>query len=281
MRTAQLTVLAAFLVLSGAEAASAAPDRCLGGVSAAGDQGQIEAVRAAVESACPCASATSRGAYNRCARQAVKTAIDAAALRPQCRATVNAYNARATCGLPASPARVPCLKQGSGPQPRLSCAIKQESACVTSASGKVRRVACGGYTHCIDAADADADGLIGTGDELRCAVRNLTIDIPSAAEPPNTPGSPGVVVTNPKLITQFGGASFNLNNARYTRFRAAAAGHHAGRHPDPGAGLRGRRRQLQDPRREPGGAQAREQGLAVEVWAYDRRSNQLEDRAGL
>lgn len=281
MRITQLTVLVTFLVLSGAQAAFAAPDRCLGGASAAGDQGQIEAVRAAVESSCPCASATSRGAYNRCARQAVKTAIDAAALRPQCRATVNAYNARATCGLPASPARVPCLKQGSGPQPRLSCAIKQESACVASPSGKVRRVACGGYTHCIDAADADADGLIDSADELRCAVRNQTIDIPSDATPPNTPGSPGVTVTNPGLITQFGSASFDLNKARYTRFRAAPPG------ITPDAililvpGFEGGSGGFKILAENLVARMAREQGLAVEVWAFDRRSNQLEDRAGI
>ena len=50
-----------------------------------------------------------------------------------------------------------------------------------------------------------------------------TVDIPSAAAPANTPGSPGVTVSNPKLLAQFG-ASFSLNNARYTRFRAQRPG---------------------------------------------------------
>ena len=45
-----------------------------------------------------------------------------------------------------------------------------------------------------------------------------TIDLPSAAQPAYTPGSAGVVVDNPKLITQFGGADFSLNNARFTRY---------------------------------------------------------------
>src|SRR5262245_60509270 len=45
-----------------------------------------------------------------------------------------------------------------------------------------------------------------------------TIDIPSSAEPPNTPGSPNVTVTNPKLLTQLG-PNANLNHARYTRFQ--------------------------------------------------------------
>ena len=55
----------------------------------------------------------------------------------------------------------------------------------------------------------------------RRSVVQETVNIPSAAEPADTPGSPGVVVTNPKLLTQFGGGSFSLNNARYTRHHLA------------------------------------------------------------
>jgi hypothetical protein len=58
--------------------------------------------------------------------------------------------------------------------------------------------------------------------------KRVTVDIPSPAEPTHTPGSPGVVVTNPKLLAQFGGGTFDLNNARYTRFRA----HRPGLKPD-------------------------------------------------
>ena len=50
-----------------------------------------------------------------------------------------------------------------------------------------------------------------------------TIDIPSSAQPPDTPGSPGVDVTNPKLLEQFG-ADLDLNNARYTRFELDDSG---------------------------------------------------------
>ena len=48
-----------------------------------------------------------------------------------------------------------------------------------------------------------------------------TTEIPSGAQPAHTPGTSGVVVTNPKLLTQFGGDSFTLNRARYTRHRLA------------------------------------------------------------
>jgi len=107
-----------------------------------------------------------------------------------------------------------------------------------------------------------------------------TIDIPSAAAPADTPGSPGVTVTNPKLLAQFGTGSFSLNNARYTRYYQASAA------PQPDAIL------ILVPGFEGGAAnfriladnlvtRARAEGFVLEVWAFDRRSNQLEDTIGL
>src|SRR5512143_2811826 len=55
------------------------------------------------------------------------------------------------------------------------------------------------------------------------AIEFATIDIASPAEPADTPGSPGVVVSNAKLLTQFG-AGADLNFARYTRFHFDDAG---------------------------------------------------------
>jgi len=107
-----------------------------------------------------------------------------------------------------------------------------------------------------------------------------TIDIPSSAEPPNTPGSPGVTVTNPKLLTQFG-AGANLNHARYTRFQLDDAD------VAPDAIL------ILVPGFEGGAANFRilaqnllkraksDHNLRIEVWAIDRRTNQLEDQQGL
>jgi pimeloyl-ACP methyl ester carboxylesterase len=89
-------------------------------------------------------------------------------------------------------------------------------------------------------------------------------------------------VTNPKLLAQFGGGSFDLNRARYTRFRFGAP-------PEvqPDAIL------ILVPGFE-GGANdfkilaenliprvRRDYDLTVEVWAFDRRTNQLEDLEGL
>ena len=108
-----------------------------------------------------------------------------------------------------------------------------------------------------------------------------TIDIPSAAKPADTPGSPGVQVTNAKLLTQFGPKKFSLNNARYTRYRLDTTV----ATPDailvlvPGfEGGAGDFRILAQTLMQRARA---DHNLTVEVWAYDRRSNQLEDRSGL
>jgi pimeloyl-ACP methyl ester carboxylesterase len=108
----------------------------------------------------------------------------------------------------------------------------------------------------------------------------ITVDIASKAHPRNTPGSARVRVTNPKLIEQFG-AHFTLNRARYTRYQLAAG---SGR---PDAIL------VLVPGFEGGAANFRilaqnllvraktDHGLTLEVWAVDRRTNQLEDTLGL
>src|SRR5262249_35763992 len=94
-----------------------------------------------------------------------------------------------------------------------------------------------------------------------------------------TPGSPGVVVTNPKLLAQFGGGAFSLNNARYTR-------HHLAAPVGPPRAIL-----VLVPGFEGGAAdfrilaenlitRAAADGFVLEVWAVDRRTNQLEDAVG-
>ena len=110
-----------------------------------------------------------------------------------------------------------------------------------------------------------------------------TFSLKSPAEPADTPGSPGVSSVLPALATQQGGGAggVNLNNARFTRYRLNETT------TEPDAIL------ILVPGFE-GGANdfkvlaenliprvAAEQDVALEVWAYDRRSNQLEDTIGL
>src|SRR5207244_11746432 len=96
----------------------------------------------------------------------------------------------------------------------------------------------------------------------------------------HTPRTPRVSVTNPNLLTQFGGSSFSLNNATYTRFRRDGAGM-----PDAililVPGFEGGANDFKILAENVIPRAFLEQGLVLEIWAYDRRTNQLEDRVGL
>ncbi|MBW2446051.1 MAG: hypothetical protein JRG83_09020 [Deltaproteobacteria bacterium] len=107
-----------------------------------------------------------------------------------------------------------------------------------------------------------------------------TVSIPSAAQPAETPGTPGVDASvYGSLVAQFGGAGFDLNNATYTRYFYRADD------VQPDAIL------VLIPGFEGGGASFQilaenlvtrglENGRRLELWAVDRRGNQMEDRAG-
>jgi pimeloyl-ACP methyl ester carboxylesterase len=109
-----------------------------------------------------------------------------------------------------------------------------------------------------------------------------TVNIPSAANPAFTPGTPGVVVDNEKLLRQFGSADINFNQARYTRYFLSDKDN---LQPDailvliPGfeGGASGFYLLAENLLRRA----ATETNLVLEVWAFDRRSNQLEDTIGL
>lgn len=108
-----------------------------------------------------------------------------------------------------------------------------------------------------------------------------TLSVPSAAHPANTPdGTPAnAVPPGSTLATQFGSTVFDLNQATYTRFYVPGAGE-----PDavlilvPGfAGGAHDFKNLAEHllvRAAGGGA------IVLEVWAFDRRTNQLEDLSG-
>lgn len=128
------------------------------------------------------------------------------------------------------------------------------------------------------AVDCDAfdDGAV----NLSCPRETFTLK--SLAEPADTPGSPGVSAVLPALVVQQGSAgAVNLNNARYTRYRLDDTG------TPPDAIL------ILVPGFEGGANDFKllaenliprvfaEAGQRLEVWAYDRRSNQLEDTLGL
>ena len=272
------------LALGLAGAAHAATDECHAGASALSDAKSIAGVRGAIARACPCAfydgttGDKRHGAFVRCANAQIELAtrtplLGTYSLRPQCRIELKKLYARAACGYSASVPRVMCCeaKVASG---KLKASAKRATKCVDSGSGSVVRHACYASPFGADACSSNATN------DCTTLVTEETIDVPSAAQPANTPGSPGVVVTNPKLLTQFGGGSFDLNHARYTRHHLAAP---VGA---PQAIL------ILVPGFEGGAADFRiigenlitrayADGFILEVWAVDRRTNQLEDMAGL
>lgn len=104
---------------------------------------------------------------------------------------------------------------------------------------------------------------------------------PSAARPADTPGSPGVVVEpGSPLATQFGTTRIDLNNAVYTRHFVEGAGR-----PDAVLvlipGFEGGASDFAVMAQQLLPRALEEDDLLVELWAFDRRSDQLEDRAGL
>lgn len=130
-----------------------------------------------------------------------------------------------------------------------------------------------------DNLNVDCDAFDDGQTNLSCP--DETFNLRSIAQPAHSPGSPGVTVSTASLIAEFGGTDINLNNARYTRFRLSPIA------TQPDAIL------ILVPGFEGGANNFRifaenlipyvfaQSGKVLEVWAYDRRTNQLEDTAGL
>jgi pimeloyl-ACP methyl ester carboxylesterase len=113
-------------------------------------------------------------------------------------------------------------------------------------------------------------------------VVSSVVDLPSTAMPVDTPGSPGVTVApESKLAVQFGGTAVNLNHATYTRFRIGAASETADAIVILVPGFEGGAGGFKILAEQLLPRALQEHDLLVELWAYDRRTNQLEDREGL
>jgi pimeloyl-ACP methyl ester carboxylesterase len=273
-----LTLTATLLAACVAIVPATAADRCEQFPSAAQDTADIRGVRAEIEVACPCAAfdgsvGKNRASFRKCAKTVVADASDGTPvngheMRPQCMRTLVRLVGQSDCGSAPAADRHPCCQHRlSG---RTSGKIARGDRCTTTPS--TTRNACPSFHFVADACSGNALNT--------CNTVGTTTSIASAAEPPNTPGTAGVTVTNAKLITQFEGSSFSLNNATYTRFRMDGA-------PTPDAIL------VLIPGFEGGAYDFKilaenliprvflERGLVVEVWAFDRRSNQLEDRTGV
>ena len=262
---------------------AAAADKCRSGDFAVSDATDLASLRVVIDDQCPCASfdgttnTTNRGAYLKCVKTLINDASDGTpllgfSLRSKCKGDLTKTFKLSTCGYPAGE-RVACC-EAQPAKAKKKATIKKVLSCVTA--GATVRNACTISPFTADACSFDANNTC----TVASPFAEETVNLPSAADPAHTPGTAGVVVTNPDLLAQFGGPSFSLNNARYTRHRLVA---NVGA-PDailvlvPGfeGGAGNFRILAQNLLLRAQGA-----GLALEVWAYDRRSNQLEDLAGL
>jgi pimeloyl-ACP methyl ester carboxylesterase len=277
MKTLRVVVV---VMCSLAGSAFAAGGPCESGALALSDARDIAGVRGTIERRCPCASFDGttapkrRGAYRRCVGDVLREAVNGPpllgvfTLRRECKATVSRIHAVSTCGRAATEDQHVCCEATAG-NPR--GVIRQASRCVSTPS--TTRTVC-------DASPFAADICAGgPTNGCKTLVVQTTVDIPSAAAPAHTPGSPSVVVTNPKLLAQFG-AGADLNQARYTRY------HLAGAPVQPDAII------VMVPGFEGGAGdfrilgenlitRAKAAGQILELWAFDRRTNQLEDLEGL
>lgn len=278
-------------VIALAHSAASAADKCLEGASAASDAAQIGAVRTTIDTFCDCDAfdgltpATTHGKYVKCAGTVVTAKAKIGKLRNECKGFVKKLYAKSRCGFKSTSNgdKVPCVKKLASTG-KVTCAVKPELSC-TSKPGIYTQAPCSDSITCTDAGDSNANLILDTADSGLCVetlgpIVGTTQTIPSEATPPNTPGTTGVVVTNLGLLAQFG-PEFSLNNAMFTRYR------YARRSGEPDAilvlvpGFAGGATGFKILAENVIERARIDEDLILEVWAVDRRTNQLEDLVGL
>lgn len=148
-------------------------DTCLSGSDAAvqADAAAINALRAGIDTACPCAAfdgtpGHTRRDYLRCVKRTLAAARDAGELRATCMARIRRAFQQSTCGRKPHLQAVPCIQTTAGGEIR--CTVRPAAAC-QSKPGRYVRVACPDVTTCIDAGDGNADYVVDRLDSGACA----------------------------------------------------------------------------------------------------------------
>jgi predicted dienelactone hydrolase len=134
-------------VLAVAMPATAQDDACRAGVSSLTDRRDLDALRTAIDDACPCDARGGRARrdYIRCARRQVAAALSNDALRPACTEQAQRDLRLATCGTN----RVACGQVDDSGEP--SCRLASPSG--RQGCGQHPRLeegACAAQTHCVD-----------------------------------------------------------------------------------------------------------------------------------
>lgn len=146
---------------------TAAEVPCLAADSAAAnDANQLAAIRAEVETQCPCAAfdgskrKTHRD-YTFCVKDVIRAALGASELRLPCRRIAMYSAGRSICGYPAKQSRRPCIHSTEGGT--ITCSIKGPKHC-----GSARSQRCEARTSCLSAADTNRDGMLSSADSGAC-----------------------------------------------------------------------------------------------------------------
>jgi predicted dienelactone hydrolase len=152
-------LLAAMLCVVVLVSHAAAEDACLAGGSTLTDQRALAALRAATETACPCASFTGgagkgTSAYQKCARTVLTNTLNAGDLRTQCKKTATAINKGAVCGS----TKVACGRYTPAAKTPLSCKVKTAKSCKDGK--KFEEHGCTSQTHCADVVDWTASTCV-------------------------------------------------------------------------------------------------------------------------
>jgi len=188
----------------GASPARAGKLTCLTGTdpSVANDAYQIALTRGVIQFfGCPCSDfdgspGKTSADYVKCVKQYVDGFVHDGQLRSQCKSTVLKESKATTCGWSQSQDKVTCVKKTAGG--KVSCAIKPRSLCADK-PGKFTQLACAPVTEaCVDAADTNGDGRIGSGDSGACAAAvcgNGVREFLDQCDPPDAPCAAGNVCT--------------------------------------------------------------------------------------
>jgi|GEM_PF-652815 len=178
---------------------------------------------------------------------------------------------------------VPALRSIDEAAPR-TCQLSREASLDVFTIGDFCAPQCGNDV--VEDGEVCDDGNLDNLDECtnQCQTgptTHIPVSIPSSAHPARTPdGTPGnAVAPGSTLATQFGSTIFDLNNATYLRYLAPGAG-------DPDAvlvlipGFAGGSHSLKVVAETMVAKAAADGNIKLEVWTFDRRTDQLEDDAG-
>jgi len=148
--------------------------------AAAADADAVQAVRQQIAAECDCASFAAdgpksrHGNYVKCAKSVVKAALQAQQLRSQCKTLALYPFALSTCGYPATPPRVPCLKT-----------TKKGPSCKIGTCRGANDLPCPARDDCLAVADTNHDGQVSALDSGQCnaldcaAVTTLPTEFPN------------------------------------------------------------------------------------------------------